>query len=300
MRHARLKAFHHVAIAGGFSRAAESLRLTQPALSEQVRKLEAENDIVLFNRRKKQVSLTEAGRQLLEFTRRYFEVESQIGDMLGQSRATAGGQLRIIADLPVHLLGALERFRARYPKVRLVISSGNSEQVLAALYAYEADLGVLGDVPQGADLFRMALGATPLVAFAAKASPAAHRSRIKLAELAKLPLALREPNSRTRRMLEVAAARAGFELNATIEAEGREAIREIVAAGSAVGVVSQAEFGHDPRLKMIAISGEPMLMEEALVCLKERAGGRLVKAFLEVVAKIPQEGTTVAASTESS
>lgn len=285
MRHAQIKAFHHVALRGGFSRAAESLRLTQPALSEQVRKLEAEYDVVLFNRRKKQVTLTEAGRQLLEVTRRFFEVESQIEDMLGQARASAGGRLRIVADSPVHVLAPLEAFRQRHPKVQVTISAGNSEQVLAALYAYEADIGVLGDVPPDNNLEILRLGASPLVAFAARGSPAARRGRIGLAELARLPLALREPNSRTRRMLEAAAARAGVELTAKIEAEGREAIREIVATGSAVGVVSEAEFGHDPRLKKIAISGEPMLMEEALACLKERAGGRLVKAFLEVAGR---------------
>ena len=285
MRYAQIKAFHHVALRGGFSRAAEALRLTQPALSEQVRKLEAENDVVLFNRRKKQVTLTEAGRHLLEITRRFFEVESQIEDMLGQARASAGGRLRIIADSPVHVLVPLQEFRLRYPKVRLTISTGNSEQVLAALYAYEADIGVLGDVPPDNNLEILRLGASPLVAFAARGSQAARRGRIGLAELARLPLALREPNSRTRRMLEAAAARAGVELTATTEAEGREAIREIVATGSAVGVVSDAEFGHDPRLKKIAIAGETMLMEEALVCLKERAGGRLVRAFLEVAGR---------------
>ena len=285
MRYAQIKAFHHVALRGGFSRAAEALRLTQPALSEQVRKLEAEYDVVLFNRRKKQVTLTEAGRQLLEVTRRFFEAESQIEDVLGQARASAGGRLRIVADSPVHLLGALEAFRSRHPKVQVTISAGNSEQVLAALYAYEADIGVLGDLPPDSNLEILRLGASPLIAFAAKDSPAARRSRIGLSDLAKLPLALREPNSRTRRMLEAAAARAGVELTATIEAEGREAIREIVATGSAVGVVSEAEFGHDPRLKKIAISGEPMLVEEALVCLKERAGGRLVRAFLEVAGR---------------
>jgi aminoethylphosphonate catabolism LysR family transcriptional regulator len=282
MRYAQIKAFHHVALRGGFSRAAEALRLTQPALSDQVRRLETENDVVLFNRRKKQVTLTEAGRQLFEITRRLFEVEGQIEDMLGQARTATGGRLRIVADSPVHVLDALAAFRARHPNVQVTISTGNSEQVLAALYAYQADLGVLGEAPKTGDLHQVRLGASPLVAFAAKTSPVALRARIGLTELAHLPLTLREPNSRTRRMLEAAATRAGIELRATIEAEGREAIREIVATGTAVGVVSEAEFGHDPRLKKIAISGEPMLMEEALVCLKERAGGRLVKAFLEV------------------
>ena len=61
MRYVQLRAFHYVAISGGFSRAAEALRLTQPAISDQVRKLEEQYDIILFNRHKRQISLTGAG-----------------------------------------------------------------------------------------------------------------------------------------------------------------------------------------------------------------------------------------------
>jgi DNA-binding transcriptional LysR family regulator len=73
MRYVQLRAFHYVAICGGFSRAAEALFLTQPAISDQVRKLEEEYDILLFNRHKKQVTLTAPGERLLEITRRMFD-----------------------------------------------------------------------------------------------------------------------------------------------------------------------------------------------------------------------------------
>ena len=74
MRHAQLRAFHNVAVHGGFSRAADAMNLTQPALSDQVRKLEAEYDVRLFDRTRKQIAITEAGTRLLEITRRLFEV----------------------------------------------------------------------------------------------------------------------------------------------------------------------------------------------------------------------------------
>ena len=66
MRYVQLRAFHNVAIHGGFSRAAEALFLTQPAISDQIRKLEEQYDVLLFNRHKKQVKLTTAGEALLE------------------------------------------------------------------------------------------------------------------------------------------------------------------------------------------------------------------------------------------
>ena len=69
MRYAQIKAFHHVALLGGFSRAAEALSLTQPAISEQVRKLEQAHDTLLFHRDRRQGRLTEAGEALLRLTR---------------------------------------------------------------------------------------------------------------------------------------------------------------------------------------------------------------------------------------
>ena len=73
MRYSQLKAFHHVALLGGFSRAAEALFLTQPAISEQVRKLEQEHDVLLFFRERKRIRLTEAGELLFRLTKQFFE-----------------------------------------------------------------------------------------------------------------------------------------------------------------------------------------------------------------------------------
>ncbi len=78
-------------------------------------------------------------------------------------------------------------------------------------------------------------------------------------------------------------------LEAAIEAEGREAIREIVASGAGIGIVSEAEFGHDPRLRKIPIIGEKLYMEEALICLNERSAGKLIRAFMNM-AKHPAQG----------
>lgn len=282
MRHVQLRAFHQVAIAGGFSRAAEALHLTQPAISDQVRRLEEEYDVLLFDRRRKQVSLTPAGQRLLEVTRRLFEAESQAGELLSEAKALSSGRLRIIADSALHVLHVLTPFRQKYPGVNIKVRTGNSAQVVAALQAYDADLGVLGEMPPLREFDVLNLGSTPIVAFAARTLAGAPVGPARLAELAKWPLVLREQGSKTRHKIEAAARRAGVSLTAAIEAEGREAIREIVAAGAGIGFVSEAEFGHDPRLVKIALAEEGLAMDEALVCLSERAGGKLIAAFMQI------------------
>jgi aminoethylphosphonate catabolism LysR family transcriptional regulator len=286
MRFVQLRAFHYVALCGGFSRAAEELLLTQPAISDQVRKLEEEYDVLLFNRQRKQVNLTPAGEQLLAITRRLFDCQQQALDLLSESRALRAGTLRVVADSAHHLLGVFGAFRARYPGVKITVRAGNTETVIENLYSYDADVGVLGEIPQGRDFEIVVLNSTPIVAFAAADHPAARQASLGFAALAALPLVLRERGSKTRRKLEDAAAATGVTLTPAIEAEGREAVREIVASGAGVGIVSAAEFGSDARLVQIPIEGPPMLMDEALVCLTERSQGKLVGAFLKCAREV--------------
>lgn len=290
MRYVQLRAFHYVATCGGFSRAAEELFLTQPAISDQVRKLEEEYDILLFNRQRKQVVLTTAGEQLLQITRRLFDSEQQALDFLSESRALQSGNLRIVADSAHHLLHILAAFRKRYPGVTVSVRAGNTETVVNSLYSYEADLGVLGEVPTLTNFAFDLLSSSPIIAFVAQDHSLSGAGHLTFAELAQHPLVLRERGSKTRTKLEVAARAQGVELKPAIEAEGREAVREIVASGAGIGFVSLAEFGDDKRLSAIRLEPEDqMMMDEALICLRERRGSKLVNAFFEIARKLRPE-----------
>lgn len=284
MRHVQLRAFHMVAKHGGFSRAAEALNLTQPAISDQVRKLELQYDILLFNRKKKQVSLTPDGEKLMEITNRLFEVEQQALDFLNESRALHEGTLRIIADSAFHLTTVLGRFRARHPRVRIEFSSGNTNDVVNALHNYTADIGVLGEVPRSKDFSILHLGASQIVGFAAKDFPLPSVG-LRLKEVAKLPLVMRERGSKTRQKIIDYARCSAITLTPTITAEGRDAVREIVASGAGIGFVSLAEFGHDDRFRQVNIPDLNITMDEALITLKERENGRLIKSFMAAAAK---------------
>lgn len=290
MRYVQLRAFHYVAVCGGFSRAAEKLYLTQPAISDQVRKLEEENDLLLFNRQRKQITLTPHGEKLLAITRRLFDAESHATELLSEARALRAGTLRIVADAAHHLLPILGEFRKAYPGVRIAMRAGNTETVVRSLQNYDAEVGVLGEVPAEQGFEIIGLNSTPVVAFVARSHPLARRKSIRFAELTALPLVMRERGSKTREKLERGAAEAGVELSCAIEAEGREAVREIVASGASVGFVSEAEFGSDPRLAKILIAGPPMLINEALICLSERKEAVTIRTFLAIARAVSKDG----------
>lgn len=282
MRFVQLKAFHFVATLGGFTRAANALHLTQPAISDQVRKLESEYDIKLFDRNKKQVTTTKDGQALLEITHRLFEIEQRAFEFLSESREMHAGTLRIVADSAHHMTQVLTLFRKEFPEVFISVRSGNSEQVIEQLNRYEADIGVLGNIPDKMNHDMVTLDSTPLVAFAPTESEYGSRQSVGLDELCNWPLVMRELGSRTRAKIEEHALNANLTLNISIEAEGREAVRQIVAAGGGVGIVSQAEFVASPDLCEIVISDAGLTMEEAIVCLRERRGNRLISRFMQL------------------
>jgi LysR family transcriptional regulator, low CO2-responsive transcriptional regulator len=156
-----------------------------------------------------------------------------------------------------------------------------------SLHAYEADLGVIGEIPEGEIFDHVRLNATPITAFVARSHALSQRSELTFGDLAGHALVLREHGSKTRTKLEAAAAAAGVTLVAAIEAEGREAVREIVASGAGVGFVSGAELTPDPRLVAIPIAGgDALMMQEALICLRERRNGKMVRAFLETARSV--------------
>jgi len=282
MRYVQLRAFHHVAVHGGFSRAAEALGLTQPAISDQVRKLEAEYDIRLFDREKKQIRLTEAGKELLEITNRLFEVEARALEYLSETQTLRTGKLNIVADSAHHILHVLTPFRRAHPGVAVSVRSGNTATVLERLASYEADIGVIGEVPEGREFQVVRLDSSPVVAFVARSSPLARQSGLTLKHVCEHPLVLREKGSHTRALLEAELARRKIVCKSSIEAEGREAVQEIVAAGGGVGFVSRAELGNDSRLVALELNDTELTMNEAIICLRERRDSKVIRSFMAI------------------
>ena len=283
MRYSQLRAFHFVAVYGGFSRAAEAMFLTQPAISDQVRKLEQSSDVLLFSRTRKRVQLTEAGRQLLLLTKQLFEIEERIDDYLDEARAEVEGVLRIIAGSVDHFSAALADFRNEYPKVLVSLKSGNTNDVLNALRNYQVEIGVGGLFEKTRDVQSISLDKTPIVPFAARGMFPEDQKPLSLKELSKYPLVARETGSKTRELIQDYCQSIGVTLVPTIEAEGRETVREIVASGAGYGFVSRAEFGHDSRIVEIPLDKYDVFIDEKLHVLTQRKDLRVTRSFLASV-----------------
>jgi len=283
MNHSQLRAFHAVASEASFTRAARALGITQPTLSAQVKALEESYGVALFDRRGRGIAATTLGEQLLEITRRMFLLEEEAGELLARARELTTGHLRVGADGPYHVVPFLAAFAARYPAVHISLAIGNSEEVLDSLLHYRADVAVVADIERDPRLDLIPCGEHRLVAFVPREHPWARRRSIRLRDLEGQPMVLRERASKTRRLFEQAAARAKVTPRVVMEIESREAVSEAVASGLGIGVVSEAEFGHDERLVAIPVADTDLATREYVVCLKERRKLRIVAAFLDQV-----------------
>jgi aminoethylphosphonate catabolism LysR family transcriptional regulator len=285
MNHAQLRAFHAVASEGGFTRAAAVLHVTQPTVSAQVKELEDAYGVKLFERVGRGVEITELGKALFEITRRQFGLETEAEQLLTSARGLLIGHLRLGADGPYHILPLLSRFRQRYSGIRPTLTFGNSRDVLEALLERKTDVAVMADLEPDERLHAVRLRRDRLVLFVERHHRWARRKSVRLAELSGERVVLREPGSITRALFEQALAKHNVALSDTIEIGTREAVREAVAAGLGVGVVSASEFGHDKRLVAIAFRDVRIDTTEYAACLKERLSVRVVKAFFDLLAE---------------
>lgn len=275
----QLRAFRLVARAGSFSRAAEGARVSQPTLSAQVKALERDYGVTLFDRRGRNIALTRLGRRLLDVADRLFALAEEAQAVVAGTDAPSQAFLSVAADGPAHALAVLGALERRVPGLDFSLSIGNSEEVVRSLLAYEADIGIMGRAVADPRLAAVRIKTDRLVAFAP--ATRAMRRTAKLAEIAAARLVLRERGSATRERFEAALAEAGLAPARAVEIATREGVREAVAAGFGIGIVFESELGPDPRFRALPVTDANLEVAEYACCLAERREQPLLRAFVE-------------------
>lgn len=282
MNHSQLRAFHAVASEGSFTKAANTLRVSQPTLSGHVKALEEGYGVDLFIRGGRSIKLTEFGRSLLEVTERYFASEREAGRLLATAKGLLQGKLRVAADSPYYVVPLLANFSRRYPTVNKTLSFGNSQKVLHDLFAHTCDVGIIPELAHDDRLHSVPFIRDRLVVFVHTGHAWAQQRSVKLQEISGQPVLLRERGSTTRAILERALRKRNIQLGETLELGSREAIREAVAEGLGIGLVSEGEFGRDDRLSKVTVRDAALRVIEFVACLKNRRTIPEVAAFLEM------------------
>jgi DNA-binding transcriptional LysR family regulator len=235
----QLATFVEVIEHGSFSAAADRLGLTQPAVSLQIRQLEKRLGVRLIERVGRRAQPTPAGAELLVHARGIADaVAAAEGSLVPYANGTLG-RVRIGtgATACIHFLPSVLRdLRRRFPKLEIVISTGNASEVLQRLEDNAIDLGLVTLPAPG-----RAFDVTPLlddefVVLSSPAGPAMPRT-VTAETLADRPIVLYEPGAQTRRIVDDWFAAAGHPIRPTMELGSVEAMKELVRAGLGIGIV---------------------------------------------------------------
>jgi aminoethylphosphonate catabolism LysR family transcriptional regulator len=283
MRHTQLRSFHAVAQRGSFTAAARARGVSQPTITTQVKSLESEFGVELFVRRGRRIELTETGSGLLDIARRLFADEKEAADYLNETRGLKTGHLRVGAVGPYHVTDMLAAFNVRYPGLYVSVTMGNSRDTLRDLLDYRTDVSVLAHVDPDPRLVAIPYQRHRVVVFCPADHPFARRRGIRAREMEGQRLIVREAGSTTRRAFDQAMREADTRPRVVMEIGSRESIREAVAKGIGLGVVSEAEFIPDPRIRALPVIDAEIYTYAHVVHLRERQNARLVRAFIDVL-----------------
>ncbi|MDR2195659.1 MAG: LysR family transcriptional regulator [Gallionellaceae bacterium] len=259
----QLKIFDAVARHLNFSRAAETLYLSQPAVSMQIKQLEDSVGMPLLEKHGKRLFLTEAGREVLHYSRTVLqqlqEMESVLGDMKGLER----GQLSIavVSTANYFMPQLLAKFIQAHPAIGVSLSVANRDAVIRQLIENTADLAIMGQPPDEADMVAHPFMDNPLVVIAAPDHPLAKQKKITPTQLAKETFVLRERGSGTRGVVERFFAGHHLPLPAHLEMDTNEAVKQSVNAHIGIGIISRHGIELEletKRLCILNVTGFPI------------------------------------------
>jgi DNA-binding transcriptional LysR family regulator len=284
----QLEILDAVARCGSFSAASAELHLTQPAVSMQIKQLEATLGLPLFEHMGKQIHLTEAGEDTLRTGRIISHELENLQQLLADRQGLKGGTLTVSAASTASVFAArmMALFRDQHPDVHISLNVVNRETLLRHLTDNSVDMALMGQPPDGYDLAAQPVMENPLVVIAATNHPLANKKNIPLTELVTQPLIGREQGSGTRSALEKFLADHGYGYKAAMEMNKNEAIKQAVEAGLGLGVVSlhtvQAELASG-QLCMLDVQDFPIKRQWFLVQREGKRPSSAAQAFRKLV-----------------
>ena len=283
-----LRIFEATAACASFSRAADLLELTQPAVSMQIRQLEAEVGMALIDKRVRPFTLTDAGRELLVHARAILSQVRIAEDALGSLQGALRGQLHLGVVGPANYFAPLlmQAFRQRHPEVRLKLTLDKRDALLAALAEHRLDLVIAGFPPALADVDAVPFARHPHCIVAHPGHRLAAQRAIAWESLHDEPFLFREPGSATRQFLDHLLQSNALRVNRATELHGNETIKHAVMAGMGISFLSahtfqvEAEAG---KLVVLDIIDMPKMLDWCVLHRRDSALTGVNEAFHDFI-----------------
>jgi len=286
-----LRVFYESACTLNFSRAAERLYISQPAVSSQIRQLEEMLKLKLFNRIGNKVYLTESGKVLLDYAQKIFTLEHEAKKVLNEIKETRKGTLRIgtTKTYARYLMpNYISTFHELYPEVCIHLSEGSSTEMMQSLFNMKNEFAIVASTDYPKFLNSIAFGHEEIPLVASPDHLLARRSPITTKELANIPLVMREEGSVTRQIVMEMLKKINLSPIILFEASNLELIKELLLRGEGASFIVRSAVEKELSqgiLKEIKISDITLSMETNIVFLDEKRLSKIARAFINVVLK---------------
>jgi len=262
----RLQVFHTVARFLSFTKAAEMLHMTQPAVTFQVRQLEEYFNTRLFDRTHNKINLTEAGKRVYEYSEKIFELYNEMENCVKELTGEVSGVLIIGASTTIaeYMLPALlGDFKAHHPDVAIRLKVGNTDDIVSMVETNIIDLGVVEATVHNKNLALELWCMDQLVAIVPPHHQLSSENTVPVNKLVEFPYICREEGSGTREVINEYLYNAGLNprnLNIVMELGNPEAIKRAVEAGMGISIISKASIVKELQLgTLVAIKLDPVL-----------------------------------------
>ena len=284
----RLQVFYTVAKQLSFTKAAEQLFMTQPAVTFQVKQLEEHYNTRLFERSHGRIALTPAGRLVMEYAGRILGLNEELETRVGELAGAVSGPLLLGASTTIAeviLPQVLGEFKARHPQVQAYMTVGNSDTIEHRVADHSLDLGLIESPSHLPSLHTEVCCDDELVMICAPGHRLAQLAGVTPAQIAAEPYVSRESGSGTREFADQYFRQNGVvpeDLNIIMELGSGEAIKGVVETGAGVSVMSRARVVKELKLGvLVAIPLEPRLIRTfSFVHPKEKFRSRLLTTFV--------------------
>jgi DNA-binding transcriptional LysR family regulator len=288
----RLQVFYSVAKHLSFTKAAEQLFMTQPAVTFQIKQLEEQFNTRLFERSHGKIALTPAGRLVLDYAQRILDLSGEMETRVAELTGVMGGPLLLGASTTIAefiLPRILGEFKAEHPLVQVHLTSGNSEMIENGVADHTLDLGLIESPPHLSSLNTEVCCDDELVLICAPGHKFARHTSVKPQHLVGEAYVSRELGSGTREFTDQylrGCKVAPEDLHVVMELGSPEAIKGVVETGVGVSIMSRARVVKERRLgTLVAVTLQPRLIRTfSFVHPRDKFRSKLLTAFVEFAA----------------
>ncbi len=279
---AEIRAFNATVTQGNFSRAAQFLSVSQPAITAQMQKLEARFDSQLLERNHGGVKLTNLGRKLYKITQQYQDLETLIKQLAQEDLTARNRDIQVATSSPLLFLPLTVEYRKLYPDANVKVINGTTEECKAMLLAREVDIGMFPVENGNPELARLSFHTHKLVAIVPIDHKIAKLDTVSVDELMNHPLIYTKKGAITQDYVDMAFASKGHYPEPNICLDGRFETCHAVHLGLGIGFAFVEDVPKDKGLAQVPIKEEPNETTEHICWLKSRSNVQGIRDFVDM------------------